>query len=191
LTSDCQQEILKALNQMLTDLHDWLRGLGVSEAEIIPQYISIVRENGIMAKVLSNLALNIIPLSRRVPVKPETFDRELARIRSGEFAAWLLSQPEPTPESLAELLDCFKNALPNLRQHLFQSAKLGPRHKRGGRPKELASPELRGEIREKIKNLRVSGSKLHDIFNRLARQHGVSTTAIKRIWAEGKRKNPK
>jgi hypothetical protein len=168
LTPETQQKLLKAENRMLTDLQDWLARLGVSESEVVAIYRSIVRENGIAAKLFTGYAANAIPLSTKVPVKPENFDQELRRIRSPEYASWLLSQPEPTPEILAELLDSCRSALPNLRQHFFQSAKLGPRHKRGGRPEELADPKVRREIREKIKSLRGPGVELQDLFRRLA-----------------------
>lgn len=183
MTPETAQKISKALNQMLADLHGWLKQLGLSEAEVIPLYRSAIRENGLLAKMLADCAATAIPLSTNVPVKLENFEQELARIQSEE---WLLSQPEPEPQKLAELLVSIKNALPNLRQQLSQSAKAGPRHRHGGRHKELPDPALRRQIRDTIKKLRGPGINLHDLFKRLARKHEVSPTTIKRIWAEGK-----
>ena len=184
MTEATQQKILKALNQMLGDLSSWLSGLGLSEAEIAPLYSAIIAENGLASKLIVESSLKMVPFSDEFAIKPDQLQQALAFVRSDEFAAWLLGQPEPTDEDLNKMLIASKRSLPNLRQRLGGTAKLGPRYRAGGRSKELPEAEVRNKIREDIKRLREPGVTLKELFIRLARQHQVSPTTIKRIWEE-------
>jgi hypothetical protein len=162
-----QQRILNEVNQELADLSEWLRGLGVSEAEAVSLHDAAMRDLG---TVHAGLAL--------------------AWVRSGEFATWLLSQPEPTPKKLDQALSIVRNALANLREHLLNSGKRGPRHRRGGRPEEIAEPEERAKIREAIESLHKSRVRYEDAYQRLADKFGVSSSTIKRIRFEKTDQNP-
>jgi hypothetical protein len=185
LEQETQQKILNALNQAFSELSDWLRGLGLPEAEVSSLFSKAMAENGLFARFLLNAASNVISVNGEVNVQASEVEHALAWAKSGEFASWLLSQPEPTREQLDQILPALKNVLPNLRQRVASSAKYGPRRKRGGRRKELPDPGDREKIRESIKNLRGPGVRLQDLYQRLADRHGVSPTTIKRIWAEG------
>lgn len=140
-----------------------------------------------LARLLMSEAASVSASSGTSEIRPDRIEQEFGRLESGEYAAWLLSQPEPTPDQLSEIIELCKSALPNLRRRFQRSAKLGPRHRRGGRPVELPDPELRKSIRETIKRLREPGTSLESLYKRLARKYGVSASTIKRIWAEGKR----
>jgi hypothetical protein len=185
LREETQTKIVKTLRQALADLDDWLKRLGLSEAQMIPLYEALVRESG-FAAVLAIASKQVLPSVDTDVVRPELFEQELARIRSGEYATWLSTIPEPAPEQLDAILSSIKNGLPNLREHFQEAARGGPRHRRGGRPKELADPKTRTEICELIKSLREPGTKLEYIFQRVGERYGVSATTIKRIWHAGK-----
>lgn len=193
LIPETQQKILKALSQRFTELDDWLRSLGLPRKQVIEIYVSVLKENGLMAKFVAHLTVSVLPSSAGVTVNPETIIEELRRAESGEFAAWLLLQPEPPADELNEFLKNMNSALANLRQHFLKAAKGGPRHKRGGRPRALDDPKARAEICAKIKARRGPGAKLQDIFKDIAREcrsphsaHNkpISSATIKRIWLE-------
>lgn len=187
-----QQKILKALHRVYTDLDLWLKKLGVLEAEVVRIYVSIVRENGFGAQLVSGLTTKVFPPATNVSVNPKTIVKELREARSGKYAAWLLTQPEPAPAELAELLKYMKDALPNLRQHFLTRGKAGPRPRRGPKPRNLTDPVIRERIRAKIASLRGPGTKLDDIFGRLENEYpGVKSSTFKRIWQEGLKKKVK
>jgi hypothetical protein len=186
LKRETQQLILNALNQAFSDLSAWMRSLGVPEERAVQFFGQVMAENGMFAGFLHGVARNILPVSDTITVESSQVMPEFARARSDEYATWLLAQPEPTKEELDRILKMLKGALPGLRQHLIGSAKVGPRHKRGGRPKEIDDPEEREKIREEIKSLRDPGVTLSSLDKRLARRYGVSPTAIKRIRLEKK-----
>jgi hypothetical protein len=169
---------------MLADLRDWLKRLGLSEAQVIPFYNKIVEENGLAARLLTNQIGHVLPLSTRFEMKLSPLVGALHRVESPEYAEWLLNQLEPTPEELSDLLNKAKDALPNLRQHFLVAAKGGPRYRHGRRPKKLDNPETHEQIRAKIKARRDAGTTLGSIFKRVAREYGVSSSKIKRIWEE-------
>jgi hypothetical protein len=179
-----QQKILKALNQALADLSKWLRGLGLSEAEVVATLSAVMRENGMMAGVVRNLTSSLLPVNAPVNMGAERAEQTLAWVRSGEYAVWLLSQPEPTPKELDQILLCYRSVLANVRQQFQDAAKLGPRHRRGGRPKEIDDPGERKKIREALTGLSGPGRNLEDLFKRFADKYDVSATTIKRIWLE-------
>lgn len=169
---------------MLSDLSEWLGKLGVSEAEVVSMQAAIVHENGIMEKVLGNLARELVPISGAANTVTEQADAVLARIRSSDRQAWFMSKPEPTPEELKQILSCYKSTLPNVRHYFSGVAELGPQHKGGGRHREIDSPEEREKIRETIKRRRGPGVTLEDLYESLGNTHGVSASTIKRIWFE-------
>jgi hypothetical protein len=174
--------MLKAFDQMLTDLDRWVRRQGLSLSQLKPIYDSVVGENGLAAALVIGWATDLLPIADGSPPKLGSFDETIGRIRSPEHAAWLLSQPEPSPEQLSELLTVLRNALPNVRNRFRHSAKAGPQFRHGGRPKELDDPDLQRRICEEIKSLRSPRTRLDDLFRRMAGKHGVSATTIKRIW---------
>jgi len=183
LTSETQQKILKALQGMLEELKDWLKGLGCSETQVLEIYRQILLEKGMAARILATQTANVFPVIPHVQVNPDvSADFEL--IRSGAYGDRLLEMPEPDPGELEAFLESMKDALPKLRLHFSTSSKFGPRLKRGGRPKELNDPATREEIRSEIKKLRGPGTKLRDLYIRLGRKHGVSPSTIKRIREE-------
>jgi hypothetical protein len=177
---------MDAFDQVWSDLSDWLRGEGWSEAEILPIFRAVMNENGMFAAVILEKSNKVLQLKGVVDVQAVQVGQALSMLTSGEFAESILREPEPTPEQLDQLLVTIKDALPNLRQHLLCSAKSGPRHKRGGRPKEIDNPEERAKIREAIKSLRDPGVRVQDLDQRFADKYGVSPTAIKRIRLEKK-----
>lgn len=168
---------------MRTDLRRWVEGLGLSEAEVTALYDAAIRENGLAAKLIGGMAVNALRLPIVDPQLKESGE-VLTPVDSGEYAKYLLDQPEPTDEELNQILNVCRDALPNLRQQLLASGRLGPRHRRGGRHKELADPELRQKIREEIKALRKPGVNLEDLYTRMKDKYGGSETTIKRIRLE-------
>lgn len=145
-----------------------------------------------MAKVVGDSAARILPLSANVAVNPETIVGELRRAKSGEFAAWLLKQPEPTEAEVSELLKITRDALSNLRQHFADAAKAGPRPKHGPPPRNLTDPATREKIRAKITSLRSPSTTLDDIYGRLENEYpGIKSATFKRIWQEGLKKKSK
>jgi hypothetical protein len=183
LKQETQQEIVNILNQLFVDLSAWLRGHGLSEAEVDAFFNAAMREDGMLAKSILGRVGDILPVTSVAKVGAAQVAQEFLRFQSGEFATWLLSQPDPTPEELDQIRS-LKSALAILRHELSSATKFGPRHRRGGRPKELSDPAEREKIRETIRSLRVPGVKLQDLFQRFATKHGVSPTTIKRIWLE-------
>jgi hypothetical protein len=175
-----QQRILNEVNQELADLSEWLRGLGVSEAEAVSLHDAAMRENGMLAGVVLNLARNVIAVDGA---------KNLGTVHAGLALAWVRSG-EPTPKKLDQALSIVRNALANLREHLLNSGKRGPRHRRGGRPEEIAEPEERAKIREAIESLHKSRVRYEDAYQRLADKFGVSSSTIKRIRFEKTDQNP-
>lgn len=100
-----------------------------------------------------------------------------------KLEAVLLSAPEPAPEKLEMGLKALDVALPYLRNLFIASAKKLP-HARGGAPRKLGTPEEQKTIREEIKALRGPGTKLSDIYTRIAQRYGVSASKIKQIWLD-------
>lgn len=185
LEQETHKKIVNAVNQEFAQLSKWLRDMGVSEADAFNLFSQVVNENGILGSILINSASGVLSVNPETKLQAAEVGRAPEAVKSGEFSARLLSQPEPTPEELDSLLSIIKNVVANVRLHLLKSAKLGPRRRGGGRHKELSDPEKRTEIREEIKGLRNRGVKLKNIFQQLGAKHGgVSSTTIKRIWLE-------
>jgi hypothetical protein len=182
--TETQQLIVQALERTMADLREWLKSLGVSEPDILDRFDAALLEKGLLASLLLGTASDVVEIKSHAPVQPETVRQELARLRSGNYADYLLTLPEPSPSELQSVLDAMKNALPALRHQFTQDAKLGPRFRKGGRSVEIPDPKRRREIREQIKQLRNAGSKLSDIFKRFADREDVSSSTIKRIWNE-------
>jgi hypothetical protein len=176
------QKLAAALIQARTDLFDLIRAMNIPEEEALSRYDAIIRENGEGAKMLRSVASLLIPFSDMAEAKTSkeifnTFDAQ-------EFATFLRSQPDPSPEQVNFLLGLMKDALPNLKSMLLPKINKMPRYKHGGRRKLLKDENQRHEIREEIKKLRNSSVKLEDLFKRLGERYGVSPTTIKRIWLE-------
>ena len=184
MKEETRQQISRAVKQMREDLSNWLLKLGIPEAELMTVFPSVISENGLASKLLIQKSVEMVPFSSEFPPQPRQFELALAFIKSEEFEAWLLTAPEPTPEELEKILTVCRESLPNLRQNLLGTAKMGPRYRHGGRPKELPDPEQRRKVRDEIKSLRGPGTKLKDLFGRLAQKYQVSETTIKRIWEE-------
>ena len=183
MKEETQQEILKVLDGLMRDLSAWLRELGLPEDQAIAQFSAAMRENGILANLILNRVDDVLPVKSSARVASPQLEQELILFQSGEFADRLLSQPEPTAEELDQIRS-LKNVLANLRRQMLDSAKGGPRHKKGGRPNVLADPAERANIREMIRSLRGPDVKLQDLFQRMAVRYGVSATSIKRVWLE-------
>lgn len=179
-----QQRILKPLNQALADLTKWLRGTDLSEAEASAILDAINRENGMMAGFVRDLTNSVLPVNGAANVGAERTEQTLVRLRSGDLATSLLSEPEPSPEELKNILFLLRNALPKLREHFEGAAKLGPHYRRGEGRKKIDDSEEREKIRETIKRRYRPGVKLKDLYKSLADAYGVSETTIKRIRLE-------
>jgi hypothetical protein len=179
-----QLKITNAVNRTFTDLSVWLRRKGLPQAEAWHDLTTAMHENGIMAHWILQLSSSILAVEGVANPQPAQVAQVLPWVQSGEFSTWLMSLPEPTPEELEQALRMIKNALPNLRKHFLSSAKVGPRYKRGGRPRELTDPAEREKIRQTIMSLRRPGTRLQDLFKRVAQMKGVSPAAIKRVWVE-------
>jgi hypothetical protein len=184
---ETQQTILKALRKAWADMSAWVRKLGWSEEQILQLFIAIMRENGMASQFVLSSATSHFPKSG--DQSPAQAEKALTEFLDGRYAARLLAEPEPTPKQLDATILAIGDGLANLRLHYFAAAKLGPRHRRGGRPRELADPAKRQEIREEIKGRRDAGVKLQKIYQLLAKRYGVSSSTIKRIWLEPKREN--
>ena len=99
-----------------------------------------------------------------------------------KFEASLLKEPEPDVTQLETMLQEISQSLPRLGKRLAVNAKAFP-HKRGGRPRMIGSLEAQRELRQEIKNLRGPGTRLEDLFKRMALKHGVSPSKIKQVWS--------
>jgi len=170
---------------MLADLDDWFEELGVSEVEISPKYDAARKEHGIASQLLSALTAKVFPLSAQVEPAPHRAGDELGRLRFGEYAVWLLTQPEPEPDAVPVMVQQIRDAIPNLRAHFGYAASVGPQYRHGGRKRKVKDPIIRDQIRERIKQLRDSDRTLEgDIYKQVAREFGTSPASIKRIRLE-------
>lgn len=184
MEQETHQKIVNAVNQEFAELSKWLREMGVSESDAAHLFCKAMDENGMLSAILINSASGVLSVNPEIKLQAAEVGRGLEWVKSGEFSAWLLRQPEPTTEELNRILSSIKNVVANLRLRLSKSAKLGPRRRGGGRRKELSDPKKRAKVREDIKGLRNCGVKLKDIFQQLGKREGVSPTTIKRIWLE-------
>lgn len=174
---------MKVLDRSCGDLSNLLRGRGLAETQAVEHFNAAMRENGLLAASILSLSSDMIPVKLPAKIQAGEAERALARFRSGEYAAWLLSQPEPTPGQLKQILSA-RNGLGNLRQHLANTTKLGPRRRRGGQPKVIKDPAVRQKIRDTIKSLRDPGENLETLFKKLAKKYNVRPANIKAIWLE-------
>lgn len=149
--------------------------------------------NGIpVAAMLMTRVASVLPSDLRNAASlanPAQLDELMARMDTEEkFEAWLLSEPEPSPEQREAILNFVDSLLPSVGKLLMAQSKQFP-HKRGGRRKEFSAEEA-SAIRKEIKRRRGPEVKLDDIFTDLARSHDVSKTTIKRVWLDGKSDPP-
>lgn len=145
-------------------LRDWLKGLGISPAFF---------KETVVAEVFH-------------PYFPDltNFEDQLALIDTEEkFRAHLLAQPEPPPEQVEKDLKWLKELIPRLRELMIARSKAIP-HDPGGAPRKLATGEEKQKVRDEIRELRGPGTKLVDIYARVAQRHGVSASKIKQIWLD-------
>jgi len=174
---------MKVLDRSYGDLSNLLRGRGLAETQAVEDFNAAMRENGLLATSTLSLSSDMIPVKLPAKIQATEAQQALARFRSGEYAVWLLSQPEPTPEELKRILSA-RNGLGNLRQHLATSATLGPRRRRGGRPKIIKDPAVRQKIRDTIKSLRDPRENLETLFKQIAKEYNARPANIKAIWLE-------
>lgn len=187
---ETQQKILNTLERALTDVRDWLDSLHVPIEHAASMWEQVIAENGMLAKLISHMAAAAFPLRTEVAAPLATFEQAVRRIRSPEFAEFLLSQPEPPPEEVARVLEACRNAIPNVAASFEVAGKAGPSPRRGGRRKLLTDPAERDKICAEIKQRRGPGVTLERIFKSLGKRYDVSDTTIKRIWLDCAREDP-
>jgi hypothetical protein len=113
------------------------------------------------------------------------FDKKLALVDTKEkYETHLLAQPEPSPEQLEEGIKFIRSVLPRLRELMTSRVKALP-HDPGGSPPKFKTAAQKQMVRDEIKSLRGPGTKLTDLYVRIATRHGVSPSTIKRIWNDG------
>jgi hypothetical protein len=118
---------------------------------------------------------------------PEKFEEQLALVDTeGKFQTYLRTAPEPPPEQLEKFIERARGVLPRLRELMISRVKAIP-HDPGGAPKKFKTAEEKQRVRDEIRSLRGPGTKLTDLYARIARRHGVSPSTIKRIWNEGRK----
>jgi hypothetical protein len=183
LTETTHKAMLKALHQMMSELSKWLTHLGLSEMEMISIHDAAMRENGMLAKIVTDRTRAAIPEVGAQSANAEA-GPAMAWVRSPEFPSVLLRQPEPSPEELRQFLDGCKNGLARVRQEVIDSSEGGPPRKRGKGPKKIEGPAKRDSVRQETKDLRDSGVLLKDIDRRVGQRYGVSGPTIKRIRLE-------
>lgn len=182
--TDARQNLLNALENSASDLDTWVRKQGGTVDELCQTLTNILQENGIAARIILDKAREFIPEAAGVEMTIDGLIKALAAIQSKQIGTAVPNVETASSEEHSKLEANIKDALPNLRETLQKSAKQGPQHRRGGRPEELADPEIRRQIREKIKARRDSGTSLRSIFKKLAAEYEVSETKIKRVWQE-------
>jgi KaiC/GvpD/RAD55 family RecA-like ATPase len=186
--TDGRHELTKALEHSASDLDSWVQKRDLSVDELCQMLIRIMRENGFAARMILDKTRRYIPLSVDHEVTPDGMIKALEAIRSKRIGTAIPEGESPSLELQSGLEQNIRDALPNLRRDLLKIAKTGPQRRRGGRPEEVDDPELRYQIREKIKARRDADSTLSSIFKKLATEYGVSSTTIKRVWLEKGRK---
>src|SRR5215472_8970221 len=75
----------------------------------------------------------------------------------------------------------------NLHRELMTSRAKALPHDPGGAPRKFKTAEEKQMVRDEIRSLRGPGTRLTDLYARIAARHHVSPSTIKRIWNE----NPK
>jgi hypothetical protein len=182
--TDARQNLVKALEHSASDLDTWVRKQGWTVDELCQMFTGVLQENGIAARIILDKAQQYIPEAAGIDITPDEMIKALAAIRSKRVDGVVPNEETASSEVTSKLEANIRDALPNLRESLLKSGKTGPQHRRGGRPEELADPEVHEEIRAKIKKLRGPGIRLNDLLDRIGREYGVSASKIKRIFYE-------
>lgn len=176
LLPSTQRRIVEALYRLCNDLAAPLERDSLTYAE----FYSLVSEfhDKIPWSLSHAIAAGLFPAN----VPTDSAVPDLSSINTEEkLEAHLLSLPEPSPEALELALKVLAGALPYLRELFITQGKKLP-HARGGAPRKLDTPQEQEKIRQEIKDLRGPGTKLADIYARIAQRYGVSASKIKQIW---------
>lgn len=183
LVPDTQRRIARAIYRLCNDLAGSIGRDSLTYAELIR--LNTEHYDKIPWSFVLELAAGLFPSSVVTDSASEKqyLDFSLMLNTEEKFEAFLLSAPEPSPEALEKTLKAIDSALPHLRDLLIAQAKELP-HARGGAPKKLGTAEEQNKIREEIKALRGPGTKLSDIYTRIAQRYGVSASKIKQIWLD-------
>jgi hypothetical protein len=172
-----QKKITDAIYRVWADFAPLLRRESLTHTE----GIQLLRQSGLPISFILQTDAGKALFPEGTPA-PETFQRRLALLDTEEkFEAFLLKQPEPSPDTLQKILTIINSVVPGMREQLSESVKQLP-HDRGGRPKEIASTQQQQQVVEEIKASHGPGKKLKDIFTKVGRRHGVSASKIKQIW---------
>ena len=150
VTSKTHERILTEINKMLAALDAWLIAMGTSRPQIEPILNAVLRENGILAQFISDWTATVFPMASMVRIDRQEAIGAIDRLRSQEFSAWLLAQPEPSAEELHSLLLGMRDMLPKLGHHFLYSGKVGPRYRHGGRD-PLLTEEQKKQIPTEVK----------------------------------------
>src|SRR5947208_67685 len=70
-TKQTQERILSAISQMFGDLDIWIKGLGLSEDQVVAIYSVVLEENGMAAQLVANLTAQVFPLSSKFQIDPK------------------------------------------------------------------------------------------------------------------------
>lgn len=177
-----QQRVQEAFNRMWNELARFIGRESLTHSEGVQLFRDRLKNLGISpAFFKETVAVDVL-----YPYFPNltNFEEQLALIDTEEkFKAFLLAQPEPSPERVEKDLKWLKERLPLLRELMIARSRKLP-HDPGGAPKKLSTIEEQQKVREEIKNLRGPGTKLVDIYARIARRHDVSASKIKQIWLD-------
>jgi hypothetical protein len=183
LTVETADRITKEITRMLTEVRVWMKECRVPEKVGWKLYDEVVKENGIMARVVASKAAKFAPVTPK-PIQLEALGVTIGKLESGEFRSQLMSEPEPAPEELTEFLRQCRDAVPSLARHFANVGKRGPQRRHGGRLTKLADPKVRLAICVEIKRRREPRVTLEEIFKAIAKNHDVSPSKIKQIWLE-------
>jgi hypothetical protein len=180
LQPSTQHRIAGAIYRLCNDLAAPLERDSLTYAEFV-RLITDHHER-IPWSFLEELAGGLLPSS--VVTDSAVHPADVPSINTEEqLEAFLLSAPEPAPEKLEMYLKAINGALPFLRDLFITTGKKLP-HARGGAPRKIGTSQEQEKIREEITALRGPGTKLTDIYTRLAQRYGVSPSKIKQIWLD-------
>ena len=184
-----QEKIVKHVYRAWSDLAKPLGRESLTHSEGIQLFRTFFGPGGVpVGTIFATNMATVIPMQAQQALSglnPAQFDELLARLDTEEkFEAWLLSLPEPSPETREWILQVIDAVVPGLRELLTAKGKQF-HYDRGGHPKKFTAEEER-QIRKEINRRRGPEVSLETIFAALAKSRDVDESTIKRAWLDGK-----
>ena len=180
-----QQRIQRQFDRLFKELGRFAGRESLTHSEAIQLFRELSKKMGVTKDFIKHSVVADVVH----PYFPDltNFEEQLGLGDTEEkFQAYLLAQPEPSPEQLEKRIEFIRGLFPRFRELMTSRAKALP-HDRGGAPRKFKTAEEKQMVRDEIRSLRGPGTRLTDLYARIAARHHVSPSTIKRIWNE----NPK